>query len=454
MDKLDNHSKDLSYETYNANFSDIKPSLSRQQAKTEAERCLYCEDAPCISACPTSINIPSFIHRIATHNIDGAAQTILESNILGGSCARVCPTEVLCEQACVRNKAPECHPVSIGRLQRYATDNHTLQPHPFSRAADTGKSVAVVGAGPAGLACAHWLARQGHQITLLDTREKPGGLNEYGIAAYKLVNDFAQQEVQFVLEIGGINTKYNTRLGIDISLEELRSRYDAVFLGLGLSGSNRLNIAGEDAVGVNDAIKTIAQLRQEKQLNTIPVGDSIVVIGGGNTAIDIACQMKRLGAKEVTIAYRRGSEHMSATSHEQAFARDNGIRFLTWVQPHSLKTINGHIAAIKLECTALDDTGILKGSGNYICIETDQIYKAIGQHFLSDCFINSHETPALSHSRASPRIKTNEQYQTSLSNVWAGGDCIDRGEDLTVQAVEHGKQAARAIHRYLMEQDK
>ncbi|KEI69994.1 NAD(P)-dependent oxidoreductase [Endozoicomonas elysicola] len=445
MNRPDIHSGRLSAEEYCRNFADIKPALSNYEAHIEANRCLYCEAAPCIPACPTGINIPSFINRIATNNIDGAAQAILDANILGGSCARVCPTEILCEQACVRNHEPECKAVTIGRLQRYAIDNRQADDHPFTRLPDTGKTIAVVGSGPAGLACAHHLAREGHNITLFDAWEKPGGLNEYGIASYKLVDSYARQEVDFVMEIGGIKQESSFRLGQSISLDQLRKQFSAVFLGLGLGGCNTLGLEGEQVAGVEDALSAISRLRQCNDLSQLPVGKRIVVIGGGNTAIDIACQCKRLGAEEVTIAYRRGSQWMSATPHEQAFARDNGVRILSWVQPSSLLTEDGRVTGINLEKTTLDVNDNLQGTGEITTIPIDTLYKAIGQNFLADCFANANESPELNGSR----IATDKNFRTSLSNVWAGGDCIDKDPDLTVHAVEHGKQAAHAIHQYL-----
>ncbi|USE37224.1 NAD(P)-dependent oxidoreductase [Endozoicomonas sp. SCSIO W0465] len=445
MKRPDIDSGRLPAEEYRRNFADIKPALNDYQAHIEASRCLYCEAAPCIPACPTGINIPSFINRIATDNIDGAAQVILDANILGGSCARVCPTEILCEQACVRHHEPECRPVRIGRLQRYAVDNRQSRDHPFTRLPETGKTIAVVGAGPAGLTCAHHLAREGHNITLYDAQTQPGGLNEYGIASYKLVDNYARQEVEFIMEIGGIRPEYGCRLGQNLSLDQLRKQFDAVFLGLGLGGCHSLGLQGEAAQGVEDALPTISRLRQCNDLNQLPVGRRIVVIGGGNTAIDIACQYRRLGAEEVTIAYRRGREQMSATDHEQAFARDNGVRILTWVQPSALETEGGCITAIRLEKTTMDACGQLQGTGELITLPVDTLYKAIGQHLLVESFANTRESPEVNGNR----IVTDDNLRTSLFNVWAGGDCIDKGKDLTVHAVEHGKRAAHAIHQYL-----
>ncbi len=276
--------------SYAENFSDLHPALDAHEALVAADRCYFCHDAPCITACPTDIDIPLFIRQIATGTPDAAAKTILSQNIMGGMCARVCPTETLCEEACVR-EAAEGKPVLIGQLQRFATDHLQAQGvHPFSRAAVTGKTVAVVGAGPAGLSCAHRLAMLGHEVTVYDTRPKPGGLNEYGIAAYKTPEGFAQAEVDWLLKIGGITIAHDRALGTDVTLEALQAEHDAVFLGLGLGGVNALEVEGGDRDGVLDAVGFIADLRQAGDLAALPVGRDVVVIGGGMTAVDAAVQ--------------------------------------------------------------------------------------------------------------------------------------------------------------------
>ena len=295
----------LTAEEYAANFSDLHPPFSDHEALVAADRCYFCHDAPCMEACPTTIDIPLFIRQIATHTPEAAARTILTQNILGGMCARVCPVETLCEEACVRMSA-EDDPVEIGRLQRFATDRlMAAGPQPFERAEPTGKRVAVVGAGPAGLSAAHRLAMYGHEVTLYDARPKPGGLNEYGIASYKAVDGFAAREVEWLLGIGGITLALGQALGEDLSLDALLAKNDAVFLGLGLTDTNKLAIPGEDLEGVVDAVDWIADLRQADDLATVPVGRNVVVIGGGMTAIDAAVQAKLLGAESVTLAYRR-----------------------------------------------------------------------------------------------------------------------------------------------------
>jgi glutamate synthase (NADPH/NADH) small chain len=291
------HKGRLTPAEYDANFSDLHPRLNNHEALVAADRCYFCYDAPCMTACPTSIDIPMFIRQISTGNPIGSAKTIFDQNILGGMCARVCPTEQLCEQACVRNTAEE-RPVEIGRLQRYATDAAMAENKQFyARAATTGKKIAVIGAGPAGLACAHRLAVKGHEVTIFDAREKAGGLNEYGIATYKAVDDFAQKEVEYVLAIGGIEVKNGQALGRDFSLSDLSQQYDAVFLGLGLAGVNALRAEGEDLDGVADAVAYIADLRQANDKADIAIGRRVVVLGGGMTAIDAA-------------ARRRGGDHL------------------------------------------------------------------------------------------------------------------------------------------------
>ena len=431
----------LEQATYGDNFADIRPPLAPAAAPVEAARCYFCYDAPCITACPTGIDIPTFIRKIRTGNRRGAALTILEENIFGGVCARVCPTEVLCEQDCVRTDQ-EGKPVAIGLLQRFATDGlMDVGAHPFTRPQATGRQVAVVGAGPAGLSCAHALARRGHDVVVFDGRDKAGGLNEYGIAAYKVVDDFAQAEVDFIAAIGGIELRFGQVLGTNLALEDLRRDHDAVFLGLGQGGVRAMALDGEDLGGVLTAVEAIADLRQAADLSTLPVGRRIVVIGGGNTAIDIAVQSKRLGADEVTIAYRRGLEHMGATWHEREFAQSNGVKITYWAKPIALDGADGWISHAVFERTQLDGDGRLQGTGETFEIPCDTLFKAIGQELDAETLAGGPEV-------AGGRIVVDTEMRTSLGDVWAGGDCV-AGADLTVQAVQDGKLAAAAIDRHL-----
>ena len=435
----------LSPTEYAQNFDDIKPPLTRQQAPIDASRCYFCYDAPCIEACPTGIDIPSFIGKIATHNIRGAAMDILQANIFGGACARVCPVEELCEEACVRT-AQEGKPVNIGLLQRFATDRFFERgEQPFERAAPTGKRVAVVGAGPAGMSCAHGLARQGHDVTVYEARDKAGGLNEYGIAAYKVTDNFAQRELDFILSIGGISVEVNRALGSDLSLAELRRDFDAVFLSIGQAGVKALEVEGQSLGGVQPAIDYIAELRQAGDLAALPVGRKVIVIGGGNTAIDIAVQSKRLGAEDVTICYRRGPDEMGATWHEQEVAQTSGVKIKHWVRPVRLNGENGHVGSIDLEYTELGEDGRLTGTGDTTTLPADSVFTAIGQVLIADPLAEG--SSELLDIRDG-RIAVNEELETSLPGVFAGGDCI-AGLDLTVQAVEDGKIAARSIDRLL-----
>ncbi|HYE00119.1 MAG TPA: NAD(P)-dependent oxidoreductase [Alphaproteobacteria bacterium] len=429
-----------------ANFDDVHPPLSRQQALVEASRCYFCYDAPCQEACPTGIDVPRFIRGIQSDNVKGAATTILEANIFGGMCARVCPTEILCEDACVRN-TQEAKPVNIGALQRYATDylfDRGIQP--FQRAPATGKTVAVVGGGPAGMACAHRLALMGHAVTVFEAREKLGGLNEYGIAAYKVPHDFAQREIEFILSLGGIEVQTGKALGRDITLTALRKSFDAVFLGMGLGGVNALALEGEAMEGVVSAVDYIAKLRQAPDKAALPVGRKVIVIGGGNTAIDVAVQSKRLGAEDVTIVYRRGPEQMSATWVEQEFAQTEGVRIKHWAMPRRLIGWQGHVKEVEFEYTQLDADGRLVGTGDTFTLFADTVFRAIGQTFVADPVRSDAQEPL---ELKGGRIAVNADYETSLDRVFAGGDCVVSGIDLTVSAVEEGKRAAHAIDRRL-----
>ncbi len=434
----------LSPESYAGNFADIAPPLDPHEVQVAADRCYFCHDAPCVAACPTAIDIPLFIRQIATGTPEAAARTIFSQNILGGICARVCPTETLCEGACVR-EAAEGRPVAIGRLQRHATDRLMARnAHPFPRAEPSGKRVAVVGAGPAGLSAAHRLAMKGHEVTLYDARPKAGGLNEYGIAAYKVAGGFAQAEVDWLMGIGGIAAKPGTMLGRDITLDGLQAGHDAVFLGLGLGGVNALRVEGEDMAHVLPATGFIRELRQAADLAALPIGRDVVVIGGGMTAIDAAVQAKLLGAETVSLVYRRSRAAMGASVVEQDLAASKGVRIICNAAP--LQIIgNGAVAEVEFAYTGevAPEAGGRPGLQllpQTFRLRADQVFKAIGQTL--------DEMPK-GLALAGGKIAVTGPGRTSLAGVWAGGDCAAGGDDLTVTAVAEGRDAAEDIHLFL-----
>ncbi len=412
-------------------FADAAPLLSRSQALVEAERCLYCYDAPCVQACPTGIDVPSFIRRIADDNLRGAARAILDANPLGGTCARACPTEVLCEQACVRT-TQQGKPVEIGRLQRYAVDAVMDRPVTalYTRAAPTGQRIAVVGAGPAGLACAFMLARRGHEVVIHDARPAAGGLNEYGLAAYKMAGGFAQAELNWLLQIGGITLQLDWQLQAAAQLQALRDGFDAVFLAVGLSRTPHLGIPGEALQGVRDAVDFIAELRQAADLSAVPVGQRVVVIGGGMTAIDAAVQSKLLGAETVHMVYRRGPETMGASLSEQHWAQTRGV------------TLHHHLTPVEVVGSGTQLTGVRfarSGGGADETFVADSVLRAIGQKLDETVF------SAVGLTLQSGRVVADDDGRTGVPRLYAGGDCRAGGRDLTVEAVEDGKRAAAAI---------
>ena len=424
---------------YARNFADIAPRLDGHEAHVAADRCYFCHDAPCMTACPTSIDIPLFIRQIATGTPEAAARTIFAQNILGGMCARVCPTEQLCEEACVR-EAAEGKPVEIGRLQRFATDTLMVGGvHPFARGAATGKSVAVVGAGPAGLSAAHRLAMRGHDVVVFDARPKAGGLNEYGIASYKAPGDFAADEVAWLLQIGGIRVDTGKVLGLGLTLAGLRADFDAVVLAIGLGGVNALQAEGAALANVVDAVDFIADLRQQPDKAKLSVGRDVVVIGGGMTAVDAAVQSRLLGAENVTIAYRRGRDRMSASVAEQDHATGAGVRILHNVAPVRVLGA-GAAQEVEFAYTTEGPQGLALSAETFR-IRADQVMKAIGQTLVE---------PGAGLTITGGKIAVTGAGRTGLPGVWAAGDCASGGADLTVTAVAEGRDAAEDIHASLM----
>jgi glutamate synthase (NADPH/NADH) small chain len=436
----------LSPSEYELNFSDIHPPFDKKEAAlVEANRCLFCYDAPCTKSCPTSINIPKFIKQITTDNIKGSAHTIFQSNIFGGGCSRVCPVEKLCEGACVYNLMHE-DPIPIARLQRHATENaikekwQLFQPKPA-----TGKKVAVIGAGPAGLSCAHVLAREGIEVTVFEKESRGGGLMTYGIAAYKVTPEFCQEEVDFITSIGGIRIEYNRELGKNLTLDEVKAQYDAVYIGMGVGLARRLDIPGEELEGVVDAIEFIYNLRS-KAFSQVPVGDRVAVIGLGMTAIDAATQAKRLGAKEVTIVYRRTQDEMPCTQVELDLAMLDGCKIVWLAAPKEVTGENGKVKSLvcsKMELGAADASGRKAPSdtGETFSIDVDMVIKAAGQMPYKDLVATNN----LQHNNGRLVVNKNE---TSISGVFAGGDCVNGGKEV-VDAVQAGKDGAQAILEYL-----
>ncbi len=374
----------LTKEQYDENFADIHPPFENiTAAQVEANRCLFCYDAPCTKSCPTSIDVPTFIKQISTDNIKGSAHTIFSSNIMGAGCSKVCPVEKLCEGSCVYNLLEE-EPISIAKLQRYSTEiamekNWQL----FERKPSVGKKVAIVGAGPAGLSCAHALSREGIDVTIFEKENKGGGLMTYGIAAYKVTPQFCEDEVNYITAIGGIEIKYNQELGKDFSLAQLKKEFDAVYLGIGVGVARQLDIPGEKLEGVVDAISFIYDIRA-KGYSSVPVGDKVAVIGMGMTAIDAATQAKRLGAKEVTMLYRRTQEEMPCTEVELNIAKLDGCEIIWLAAPLKIKGSQKKVK--QLVCSVMklgepDASGRRSpvDTGETFTLDVDMVIKAAGQ---------------------------------------------------------------------------
>lgn len=427
------------------NMAEIKPRYTPQEALIEANRCLFCFDAPCIMACPTGIDIPSFIKKIANGNLTGSARTILTSNVLGASCARVCPTEVLCEGACVVLDL-EGDPVKIGRLQRHATD------HVYENKIDVlhapaqrnGRKVAVLGAGPAGLGCAAELAQLGYEVTVFDKKPAGGGLNTYGIAYYKMPPEISLEEVAMIERLG-VTFRYGVEIGRDITIAELQRDYDALFLGLGLGGANRLGIPGEDLPEVVDALDFIEWIHT-RPLHEVPVGRRVAVLGCGNTAIDAVTQSRRLGAEVATIIYRRGESDMPAYHFEYDLAKADGATFLFHTIPTEVLAENGHVKALRLARTEMRDGKASIVPGSEWVEPFDLVLKAVGQEKQTALFHSLF--PDLKLDRKGRVEHDPETMQTSVPKLFVGGDCANGGREV-VNAVAEGRKAALGIHSLL-----
>ncbi|MFN3265371.1 MAG: NAD(P)-dependent oxidoreductase [Deinococcales bacterium] len=430
------------------NFQEIQPALTNREAVVEANRCLFCYDAPCTHACPTHIDIPGFIKKIATDNLRGSARVILESNFLGSTCARVCPVQELCEGACVLGS--DHKPIEIGRLQRFATD-YVLERKLdlFKPAPSSGKKVVVIGAGPAGLSCAAELAKRGHKVTVLEKKPLAGGLSTYGIVVFREPVEVSLAEVEMVKRLG-VEIKTGITVGKDVQIKDLEQEYDALFLSIGLGNVPNLSIAGEDLGGVVDGIDFI-ELTKTQPYSSIPVGKNVAVIGAGNTAIDAATIAKRLGAARVTMVYRRSEAEMTAYDFEYEFAKQEGIEYRFLTAPVA---IHGDSSGVKsLECVQMrlgepDQSGrprpeVVQGSNHHLSV--DMVIKAIGQNKQTEL------AQALGLELKNGYIVTDEYNATSNPKVFAGGDCVRlKGAASTVMAVQDGKIAAQAIHAMFM----
>lgn len=427
---------------FQKNFKQKKPLMNDTEAYYESSRCLFCYDAPCVQACPTHIDIPLFIKQIHTDNITGASKTIFASNWLGNACGVVCPTGVLCEGACVYNHQ-DVPPIQIGRLQNYATNKSiNAKKELFQVGKDNGKKIAIIGAGPAGIACACEARTLGYEADVFEAKDKPSGLTVYGIAPYKITNEEVLREVEYLQNQLGFNINYKSAISTKEQLKDLEQKYDAIFIGVGLGSTRNLGLEGEDKKGVVGAVEFIADLRMKH--HEVKVPDKVVVIGGGNTAMDAASEAARMGARKTVLAYRNSKEKMGAYTFEYDLAISAGVDSLFNVTPIAIVG-NGKVEGVKFAKTELVEGKLKTNMNNVFIVRCDLVIKATGQakqgglyELIDDLKIDS-----------KTRIEVDQEtFQSSNPKYFAGGDAINGGAEV-VNAAYDGKMAAQGIHNWL-----